>query len=130
MSWVIRAGADTFLNGYLEGALWSSSDQSTPQGGEPLDSNYSIRDISPESMQKAMAACNEFFDKHWTVFKDDHQAGIDFWLTRNHHGAGFMDREDQYSNNVIKELVDDAHSYGECDLIVGDDDKLHFEGGR
>lgn len=40
---------DTFTKVYIETALWSSTDESTPQGGEPLDHNYSASDISEET---------------------------------------------------------------------------------
>jgi len=54
---------------------------------------------------------------------DPGQLGHDLWLTRNHHGAGFWDRG-------LGKLGDDltllAHSLGESELYVGDDDKLHL----
>ena len=35
---------DDFTLAYIECALWASNDDSTPQGGDPLDSNYGIDD--------------------------------------------------------------------------------------
>ena len=45
----------------------------------------------------------------------------DFWLTGNHHGAGFWDGD--YPEIVDGKEVGDiltelAHSFGECDLLV------------
>lgn len=55
------------------------------------------------------------------------QAGHDFWLTRNGHGTGFWDRT--YANDVSAmigdELADQARSYGEVDLYIGDDGAIH-----
>ena len=75
---------------YLMCALWSSTDNTTPQGGEPLDSNYSLDDIAPESLAQAERDCLAFLEAHRDLIADQYQqAGHDFWLTRNRHGAGF-----------------------------------------
>ena len=42
---------DAFTRAYVEAALWSSTDESNDQGGDPLDANYSIDDIAPETME-------------------------------------------------------------------------------
>ncbi len=49
--------------------------------------------------------------------------GMDIWLTRNRHGAGFFDRG--YKNQ--KSLVKSALDLGEKYLVIGDDGLLHFE---
>ena len=41
---------EQFLESYLTTALWSSNDESRPDGGDPLDSNYSIEDIAPRAI--------------------------------------------------------------------------------
>lgn len=48
--------------------------------------------------------------------------GMDFWLTRNRHGAGFGD----YYYENVKILKDTAQSLKEVDLYIGDDNKLYF----
>jgi hypothetical protein len=53
------------------------------------------------------------------------QAGHDFWLTRNRHGAGFWDRG---LGEVGDKLTEAAHSEGGVDLYVGDDDLVHASG--
>lgn len=50
------------------------------------------------------------------------QFGMDFWLSRNGHGAGFFDHS--YDNEQI--LMDNARKMKEVDLYLGDDYKLHF----
>lgn len=52
------------------------------------------------------------------------QLGMDFWLTRNGHGAGFWDRG--YSNDNEKKLVQAAKDMRSKNLYVGDDFKLYF----
>jgi hypothetical protein len=49
-------------------------------------------------------------------------AGHDFWLTRNHHGAGFWDRD---LGEVGEQLTEAAQTYKEVDLYVGDDGKIY-----
>lgn len=51
------------------------------------------------------------------------QAGIDFWFTRNGHGAGFFDRE---LGDFEEPLETAAVKAGQCDLYVGDDGKLYM----
>ena len=49
----------------------------------------------------------------------------DFWLTRNRHGAGFWDGD--YPEPEATQLTDLAHTFGECHLYVGDDNKLYLD---
>lgn len=50
------------------------------------------------------------------------QAGHDFWLTRNGHGAGFWDRD---LGSVGDALTAAAHVWGPIDLYVGDDNLIY-----
>jgi len=43
---------DPFTQAYIEAALWSSTDNSDESGGQPLDENYDISDIAPETLQQ------------------------------------------------------------------------------
>jgi len=56
----------------------------------------------------------------------------DFWLTRNHHGAGFWDRklEDERGAFAMQLLTEASHRFGEIDLYIGDDRQLHFSNER
>jgi hypothetical protein len=117
---------DTFTCAYIECALWSTTDESTPQGGEPLDDNYSSDDIAPETLAKMQADCDAFRDDAKIVAcigDDDERAGRDFWLTRNGHGAGFWDGD--WPEPDSDYLTDHAHSFGDFDLYIGDDGKIH-----
>jgi hypothetical protein len=55
---------------------------------------------------------------NWTA----EQAGHDFWLTRNRHGAGFWDRGHGAEG---ADLTQHAKSFGDCDLYVGDDGGIY-----
>jgi hypothetical protein len=128
---------DDFTNAYIECALWSSNDQSNEQGGEPLDRNYCVADIAPATLEQMAQDCSSFQKTFGTLldsayghraywrnydYTPEARAGHDFWLTRNGHGAGFWDR----GLGVIGDrLSEAAKSYGEYDLYVGDDGKIH-----
>jgi hypothetical protein len=122
---------DKFTQAYLECALWASTDDD----GEPLDSNYTIHDFAPEAVGQAIDECRHFQESNaadlaeayqlynvgdWTP---EEQAGHDFWLTRNGHGAGFWDR----GLDVLGDrLAQAAHAWGECYAYVGDDGKVYL----
>lgn len=54
------------------------------------------------------------------------QAGTDFFLTRNGHGAGFWDRPEVYGGQENADaLTDLAHSFGEVWSYLGDDGLIY-----
>ena len=121
-----RQALDAFTQGYVTAALWSSTDDD----GEPLDGLYGLDDIAPSTLASMAADCRDFQESNAAdleAFAEitgrpaDH-AGHDFWLTRNHHGAGFGDRG---AGEVGRRLTDMAHAYGEIDLYVGDDGSIY-----
>ena len=57
---------------------------------------------------------------------DKFQLGMDIWLTRNGHGAGFFDHSYEHET----ELMNAAQNLKEVDLYIGDDNKLHFSNVR
>jgi len=108
-----------FIGGYAKAALWSSTDYD----GEPLDAKYTTYDIAPDTAQKFVDDCALFYAAHHAVIGDrSDEAGIDFWLTRNGHGAGFFDGDWGEAGDA---LTDAANSFGESELYVGDDEKIH-----
>lgn len=115
-----RRKLDKFTLAYLECALWSSTDGD----GRPLDDELDISDCSQEFLRQAIDDCREFQHENAELLEaiDSEQAGHDFWLTRNHHGAGFWDRglgEDG------QKLTEASHTYGSCDLYIGDDGEVY-----
>ena len=119
------------LDSYLETALWSSTDDSDPSGGDPLDKNYDISDIESETVEKAKKDLELFFDKCSEKYPgildqyDDEQIGHDFWLTRNGHGAGFWDGDYEETPGDGKKLTEIAKTFKEVNLYVGDDGQIH-----
>ena len=116
---------DKFFKAYVEAALWSSTDDDD----EPMDKNYDMRDIAPEALRKMEADCKKFQRENEAAINEaaeqgynDEQAGHDFWLTRNGHGAGFWDRN---LGDVGERLTKACDKFGEQYLYVGDDGKIY-----
>lgn len=121
--------SDSFLTGYIECALWSSTDNAYDSGGNPLDSNYDESDLSPECRAEFERECKSFQEAnvddltaYYATGRDLEHAGHDFWLTRNGHGTGFWDRG---LGELGERLSKASKVYGSVDLIVGDDGKIH-----
>lgn len=96
-----EAAIETFVQGYLRAAVWSSTDDD----GNPLDANWDASEFGHLSIDVATAECRQFIGDNWQVLgeyiKDTpgeysamESAGYNFWLSRNHHGSGFLDRDD------------------------------------
>ena len=127
--------AATFFDAYVEAALWSSTDESRPDGGDPLDQNYVPADIDRETFEKMRADCAQFqteneklLERYYAelprkAWSGEAQAGHDFWLSRNGHGAGFFDRE--ASKEVCDQLQEIARRWNSFDLYIGDDGKVY-----
>lgn len=106
---------EEFIGGYVECALWSEpawldiADDGTVTESPDDDTSFQSygfdeSDIERESMENMRADCLAFIvdnsadlmtvarmhrRSEWSAAS---QSGHDFWLTRNHHGAGFWDR--------------------------------------
>jgi hypothetical protein len=122
---------DHMLRAYITCALWSTNDESTPQGGEPLDKNYSPDDLAPETRAKMRADCEAFVKsahadlKEYAGMSRDFwdNVGHDFWLTRNGHGAGFWDGD--WPEPQASRLTEASKAMGEVSLYVGDDGRIY-----
>lgn len=137
-----------FVAGYAECALWSCNigedfaAQHLVETGEDfapdtgLDSfGFTVDDITSEAMESMRADCGDFLESNahdLALYAGSapslvsglgmEHAGHDFWLTRNHHGAGFWDRG---LGELGDRLTAASHPYGTSDLYVGDDGKLY-----
>lgn len=115
---------ERFIRAYIEAALFSSTDNSDDSGGEPLDNNYSRGDLDASALKRIRADCTAFFLANLQDFNGRfEQAGHDFWLTRNGHGAGFWDGD--WPEEVGERLTKASEAFGECDIYVGDDRSLY-----
>ncbi len=119
---------EEFINGYIECALWLSTDNQD----SPLDCNYNRWDIAECTLEKMRADCESFFRSNWYLIQDDdvnqtkfaryERAGHDFWLTRNGHGAGFWDGDWPQHGDTLTAA---CKEYREVYLYVGDDGKIY-----
>lgn len=108
---------DKAYNAYAECALWSSYDFES-------EDNLEGHDLAPETISMMRADVENFVEYAGDLLDelDPEQVGHDFWLTRNHHGAGFWDRGLGELGDL---LTAKAHSYGESDLYRGDDGLIY-----
>ena len=96
--------------------------------------NKGFSDFAEETITKIVNDCAAFELANLKALRlagDPSQNGHDFWLTRNHHGAGFWSRG--YEGRIGEASIGDyltqkAHEFGEVSLVVGDDGKLYLEG--
>lgn len=113
---------DTLKCAYLEAIEFTDMSQ------ELEDEAYGC-DLSPHALDRIDADCRSFYYRasaYIDVAGGDYvQAGHDFWLSRNHHGAGFWDGDwpDPYGD--ILDTI--AKSYGEVSVIKGDDGLAYVE---
>lgn len=121
---------DDFTMAYIEAMLWSSCDWDDMKNGNPtpLDENYSATDLAPETLHKIIEECSDFQEQNEAYLNfagSDEQNGHDFWLTRNHHGAGYWNRG--YSEAVSKALTEAAHSAGEQSPYVSNEGTIWID---
>lgn len=113
---------ETILKHYIICALWSSVDDD----GEPLDSVYSIDDISAQTIQQMQTDIDAFVASNEELLMEsgmsDEQIGHDFWLTRNGNGSGFWDRG---LGSIGEALTKASKPFGSSDLYVGDDGMIY-----
>ena len=113
-----------FIRAYIEAALWSTHDAREDPPSEYLDATYNLNDLSDELLLKVLEECRRFIRENIAFINPDmEQAGHDFWLTRNRHGAGFWDGDWEEPEASI--LTDNSHRFGEQDWYVGDDGKIY-----
>jgi hypothetical protein len=122
---------EAFLTGYVSCLLWAETDDLAPGGGSPLDENYDADDIAPEAKAEIERDCRAFYADHTphradldafeTVFSAE-QAGHDFYLTRNGHGAGFWDRG---LEDVGMRLTAACKPFGTQGAYIGDDGRIY-----
>lgn len=118
---------DDFVSGYIETALATSCDED----GCALDTKYERSDIDPATLAGMLEDCREFLTKCQSWLKEEYylrphrmmqQAGCDFWLTRNRHGAGFWDGD--WVKPAASELTRQAQEFGESYLFVTADGRV------
>jgi hypothetical protein len=124
-----------FHDAYLECLLWSSpvTDPDDPDG-DYLHADDIDAELAPEAERAAAEDCAAFYDDNAETWRADDgwtdaQAGHDFALTRNGHGAGFWDRyygADDPRAAAGTALANACKPYGPADLYIGDDGLLYL----
>lgn len=111
---------DTMADHYIIAALWSS----TMDNGDPFDDHFSLHQIDPESLERVKNDCRNFINDTFELLENwnPEQAGHDFWLSRNGHGAGFFDRTTIADQLTCDALQDACRKYGELYCFTNDDD--------
>lgn len=135
---------DTFTRSYIEAIFWTdngpgtTTEQWQKPGFEPVEGSIpgdvGFLDLAPEALADIVRECAEFQAKALVFLNEayeDHgyseeQAGIDFWLTRNHHGAGYWDRTELEPGDLGDRLTKLAHESRESDSYLGDDGKVYL----
>ncbi len=107
-------------------ALWAGLDWTDPNADNPapLDDSYNVDDVSPEALAELTRDLTDFTEANAADLADLDPAQVahDFYLTRNHHGAGFWDRG---LGDAGDRLTTAAHVYGTSELYPGDDGLLY-----
>lgn len=142
-------GADDFTAAYIEALFFTdnavnaddgrtfeaqaASEDEENEGSFP--NSATVEDIAPETLEAIKADCAAFQTEaaHLLAQAYDRpgyggaaQAGHDFWLTRNGHGAGFWDRSALDAGDLGDALTEVAKRYGQADSYFGDDGRIYL----
>lgn len=109
-----------FTTSYTETALWAS----VGDDDEPLDKTFGSGQFAESAAREIADELYDFVTQNWADLAalDPSQAGHDFFLTRNHHGAGFWDRG---LGELGERLTKASHAYGTSEVYEGDDGELY-----
>ena len=97
------------------------------------DTELADAELDPETRLNLEADCRSFWRRYGCYvdvaecrrgeYPKAAQAGHDFWLTRNGHGAGFWDGD--WSEPYGGMLSKGSEHYGAFETYLGDDGKIH-----
>lgn len=129
---VLKDTVRAMVLGYLICAEWSSTHTKNPneENEEVVEFDTVHKQFAEKALELAITDCVSFVEKAGPELLKDlapDSVGHDFWLTRNHHGAGFWDRDNLKANQRGKRLTTKAHSFGEKNLVLGDDGLTYIE---
>jgi len=111
---------DTFMQAYYEAIYFTDTgeDDQPPTGAE----------LAPEAKKDSEADCAAFYLKSGleAIYGKGaiRQAGIDFWLTRNGHGAGFWDGD--WHEPMASQMTALSESFGDVHTYLGDDGLIYI----
>ena len=117
---IVPRELDSFVRAYLHAAEWTDC-------GQDADADLQAAAWSPDAIARAIEACSDFREMAGPLLDEtgagNERNGTDFWLTRNHHGAGFWDRG---YGEIGDQLTDLAKTFSGVDTYVGDDGLAYF----
>ena len=133
---------NTITKHYLISLLWTMPDNDECENpGDGIE----LSELPLETIEQArhdvklfVVSCGPLFDMAMACYDDgygQHQDagsaeaafGHDFALTRNGHGAGFWDRDNEGLPRVLGEaLTSVCEGFPPVDLYIGDDGKVYF----
>ena len=137
-----KAQIETITKHYLIAMLWTMpGDDECENPGDSI----AIEDLPRETIESAkqdvmrfVASCGKLFDAAMACYNNGYGQhpdagsaeaayGYDFALTRNGHGAGFWDRDNEGLPLALGEALTRAcESFGESNLYIGDDGRAYF----
>lgn len=122
-----------FLKGYIDCALWSTTDSYDPEGNDTYNLEDEFDSVSDNCRKAMLNDCEDFISYHMEALEqfkdlancDDFRLGFLFWLNRSGHGSGFWDEfsGNQEGSELGDKLSDACKPYGEF-CLYGD-----FEAG-
>jgi hypothetical protein len=123
---------DNFAKGYVEAMFFTDT-------GHLEDEDLheaTVAELADETWVEIERDCTAFqgvarelLTTAYTRDYDEMQAGRDFWLTRNGHGAGFWDRDQLKQDGLgdrLKKLCGWKTEFAETGMYRGDDGKLYL----
>ncbi len=124
----------SFERGYIDSALFASTDEH----GENLlpldfidDLTFDAASVLADGAVTALCAdCADFLSYLESlpggladvIAANEYRAGVDFFLSRNGHGAGYFDGDWGEHGNALQRA---ARTFGERNLLIGDDGFIH-----
>lgn len=132
---------DEFTQGYVEAMFWT--DTGSDYEEEELD-RASFAELAPEALATIARECIEWQNKNYGALRlaclqdgyDMQQAGVDFWLTRNGHGAGFWDREElqavklgRHNDKGLGDVLSERCRHSDRSIYRGDDGLIYYTQG-
>lgn len=132
---------DEMTMSYIEAALWSSDCNGQVKDGHQgrcrgedcdtslMDIGFTDSDLAPGQLSAIRQQVSDFVqlcesEGDLLADMDPSQAGHDFWLTRNHHGAGFWDRGLGERGWLLTKW---AQTFGEAGMNVGTDGMVYHD---
>jgi len=116
------ANLDAFTRGYLDCAEWLLDEETARED---------ITEWHETAIARAVEDCADFQESNAELLieygtecnRDDYCAGMDFYLSRNGHGAGYFDRGNAPCFNKLQNA---ARIYSSAEPYLGDDGCLYF----